>query len=193
MKTTFTKEEIAMMDQATENIASDMRSLYNLANLEEIWVSFETEENDRTYNYKLYILKNNISIYHGGYKYACIEKKHANGKSTYPKLKDKIFQFEFLKGYEDMRKRIVHQINSGNQNKRDGMTKIAELNNKYSKEAVISVDMPETLNQSSIVVTKENGLNAGYIKIGSTTIKIFASNNVKIVSEEKTQAKTKRK
>ena len=191
MKTTFTKEEIDLMNQAMANIASDMRSLYEIATLDEIGIGFETNENGKNYTYKLYLMKNSICVYHGGSKYACLEKKHSNGKSTYPKVKDKVFEFEFLKGYEDIRREIEKTIKNEAKNKRDGIAKIVALNNKYSKEAIITVEAPETLNQSSIVVTNENGMNAGFIKIGSTTIKIFASNNVKIVGQEKEKVKRK--
>ena len=195
MKTTFTKEEIQLMDNAIKNIASDMRELYKLGSLDEIRVDFSTKENGKDYSYALYLMKKSIVVYNGGYKYICFEKVLPNGKSTYPKIKDKdkVFEFEFLKGYEDIRRNIIKTIKQEAKNKEEGIAKIAALNNKYSKEVVLQIEAPETLNQSSIIVTNENGLNTGYIKIGSTSIKIFASNNVKIVGNEPQKTKVKRK
>lgn len=193
MRTTFTKDELDLMNQAMSNIASDMRGLYNVAALDEIKIEFTTIENGRSYNYALYLMKNSIVVYHGGNKYACFEKRLSKEKSTFPKVKDKVFEFEFLKKYEEIRREIIKTINQNARNKQEGIAQIAALNNKYSKEVVLQVETPETLNQSSIVVTNENGLNTGYIKIGSTTIKIFATNNVKIVGQNQAKPKVKTK
>lgn len=193
MKTTFTKEEKELMNNAMQNVASDMRDLYKICSLDELRVEFMTREHEKTYSYALYIMKNSIVVYHGGYKYACLEKCLPNGKSIYPKIKDKEFEFEFLRGYESIRREVVKTIKEKTTNKKEGIAQIAAINNKYSKEVVIQVEAPETLNQSSIVVTNEDGLNTGYIKIGSTTIKIFASNNVKIVGNEPPKIKEKRR
>ena len=38
MKTTFTKEEIKLMNNAMQNVASDMREIYKMCSLDEIKV-----------------------------------------------------------------------------------------------------------------------------------------------------------
>lgn len=191
MKTTFTKEEIKLMNNAMQNVASDMREIYKMCSLDEIRIDIDAKH----HLYGLNIKKNCIIagpyyLSTGGER---LEICLPNGKSIYPKIKDKDFVFNFLRDYESIRKKILEMVKRRESIKDAGIAQIAALNNKYSKGVVLQVETPETINQSSVVVTNENGQNIGYIKIGSTTIKIFASSNVKIVGNEPQKVKEKRR
>ena len=189
MALVFTKEEKDKMRETLDNVISDLRSIYEASESDKIIYEFKTIENGKEYEYRLVISeKESFVVYRYSDWYMNLDKKQGKGYKTKP-IKDYTFVFEFLKQYESIRSGVVSIAKQNAQQKNIGMKKIDAIMNKYRKEAVIEVEMPETVNQSTYEVTEEDGKNVGRINIGPLSLKILASPSVKIVGQTKEKVK----
>ena len=119
----------------------------------------------------------------------CVAGFKRNGKVHLYK-NPTILMFRFLNKYDDIREDLEKTALDNLNRKQAGLNKIRELQNKYTKEATIEIIMPETVNQSSIEVTQEDGKNVGVLSIGPISLKILTSPNVVIKgSKPKTKQK----
>lgn len=189
MALVFTKEEKDKMRETLDNVISDLRSIYETSESDKICYEFKTMENGKEYEYRLVINeKESYVVYRYSDWYMNLDKKQGKSYKTKP-IKDYTFVFEFLKGYETIRNGVVSIAKQNAQQKNIGMKKIDAIMSKYSKEAIIEVEMPETVNQSTIEVVEEDGKNVGRINIGPLSLKILASPSVKIVGSTKEKVK----
>lgn len=192
MALVFTQEEKDKMREALDNVVSDLRSIYEESESDKISYEFKTIENGKEYEYYLGINKKEAYIVHKYSDwYMNLDKRQGKKYKTMP-IKDYTLVFEFLKKYDTIRSGVVSLAKKSAQQKRIGMRAIEAIMDKYSKEAVIEVEMPETVNQTTIEVIEEDGKNVGRINIGPLSLKILASPSVKIVGKtEKGKVKTK--
>lgn len=184
MAMVFTKEEKDKMQDTLEKVVHDLRSIFEISQEDVLRHEFKTIENGKEYEYYLIIKAKEAFISHRYSDwYMQLDKKHG---STYRmhKIKDYNTAFEFIKKYEIIREAILLKAKQSAKKKKIGMDKIDAVNSKYTKEAIIEVEMPETVNQSSIEVTQEDGKNIGRINIGPVSIKILSSPSVRIVTPE---------
>jgi len=185
----FTKEEKKELDASFKRVLEDIKELYDVSDME---------------TYKKRIIFYNMNTYrfeineHGIWltydctiNGNCVASFKRNGKlHIYPNPADLIFGF--LNKYDEIREDLLKEAATNLQLKYDGLNKIRELENRYSKEATIEIIMPETINQSSIEVTQEDGMNVGKLTIGPVSLKILTTPNVRIINKGK-NSKVKQK
>lgn len=189
----FTKEEKEKLKETLAVVVEDLRSIFNTAGSDEISYEFEVLENEHTNNYSLVINKREMYLMlHYSDWYMNLDKVRQNGKVKMCPIKDYNFVFLFLQKYETIRKNIANTARVNQKNKEYGMRRIQEIYNQYIKEATIEVEIPDTINQSSIEVIQEDGKNVGKVNIGPLSLRILASPSVKII-ERKTDVKVKKK
>lgn len=182
----FTKEEQKEIEASLKNVLADAKGLFDL--IETDLYRFDFEDNERTpYRFEI----NQYGVYYH-YRYSpngnCIAGFKRNGNiHIYKNPHDLLFGF--ITNYEKIRKDLLTKAEKNQMVKTSGMEKVRELEQKYRKEAVIEVEMPETVNQSTIEVTEEDGKNVGRINIGPLSLKILASPSVKIVGQTKEKVK----
>ena len=185
----FTKQEKDKMQETLGKVVQDLRSIFEMSQENVLKYDFKNIENNKEYSYTLFIKEKEsfISLQCSDW-YMQLDKKHGS-KYRMHKIKDYDTAFEFLKKYETIREKILFEAQRNAKKKKNGMDRIDAINSKYTKEAVIEVEMPETVNQSSIEVTQEDGKNIGRINIGPVSIKILSSPSVRIVTPEAKKVK----
>jgi len=193
MSMVFTQEEKTKMQETLGKVVADLRSIFEMSQDSVLKYKFKTIENGDKHEYCLIIndKESFISLCYCDW-YMQLDKKHGNTYHIH-KIKDYETAFEFLKKYEIIRKGLIELAKTTADKKKTGMSIIDEISSKYSKEAIIEVTMPETINQSSIEIVQENGQNVGRITIGSLSLKILASPSVKIVSKIESEKKKVKK
>lgn len=189
----FSQEEKEQLNKTYKVIIEDLRSLYNVSDLTKISTEFTVTENGDRNTYSLVINKKEmyVSLHYSDW-YMNLDKISSRGKQKICPIKDYTLVFEFLRIYEKVRKSVFETVSENQRNKTQGMSKIQNLFNKYTKEAIIEVEMPETNNKPALEITSENGKNVGRVTIGPVSLKILTSENVSIVGK-KEPAKVKRK
>lgn len=189
----FTKEEKEKLKETLAVVVEDLRSIFNTADSDKISYEFEVLENENKNKYSLVINKKEMYLtLHYSDWYMNLDKVRQNGKVKMCLIKDYNLVFLFLQKYETIRKNIANTARVNQTNKEYGMRRIQEIYNQYTKEATIEVDIPDTINQSSIEVIQEDGKNVGKVNVGPVSLRILASPNVRIV-ERKKDAKVKKK
>ena len=187
----FTKEEQKEIEASLKNVLADAKGLFDL--IETDLYRFDFEDNERTpYHFEI----NQYGVYYH-YRYSpngnCIAGFKRNGNiHIYKNPHDLLFGF--ITNYEKIRKDLLTKAEKNQMVKTSGMEKVRELEQKYRKEAVIEVEMPDTLNRSTIEVVEEDGEKVGKLKIGPISIKILTTPNVRIINKkpnEKVKEKTK--
>lgn len=189
----FTKEEKEKLTQALTVVVEDLRSIFNTAETDKISYEFEVFENESKNKYSLVINKKEMYLtLHYSDWYMNLDKVKPGGKVKMCPIKDYNLVFLFLQKHEIIRKNVVNTARVNQTNKEQGMKRIQAIYNQYTKEATIEVEMPETINQSSIEVTQEDGKNVGKVNVGPVSLRILTSPNVRIV-EQKIHNKVKKK
>lgn len=187
----FSKEEKKDIEASLKNVLADAKALYDLSEMDYYRFDFEV---DRGTPYRFEINQRGVYYY---YRYSptgnCIAGFKKNGNiDIYKNPHDLLFSF--ITNYEKIRKDLEIRAEKNQRIKTSGMDKVRELEKRYAKEAVIEVEMPDTLNQSSIEVLEEDGKNVGRLQIGPISIKILTTPNVRIINKmtkEKVKEKTK--
>lgn len=189
----FTKEEKEKLTKTLTAVVQDLRSIYNTTDTDKISHEFEVWENESTNKYSLVINKKEMYLtLHYSDWYMNLDKVRPNGKVKMCPIKDYNLVFLFLQKYEAIRKKVVNIARVNQSNKEQGMDVVQRLFNKYTKEATIEVEMPQTINQTNIEVIQEDGKNIGKVTVGPVSLRILASENVRII-ERKKQEKVKKK
>ena len=193
MSIKFSKDEKEQLDRTFKVVVEDLRNLYYIAETDSIKTELTVIENETENTYTLVINKKEMYLkLHYSDWYMNLDKVSTNKKQKICHIKDYTLVFEFLKKYERVRDSIVRIVTEKQKNKKQGMERVKNLYNKYTKEAIVEVEMPETNNRSSIEITKEDGKNIGRVTIGPVSLKILTSENVSIIGA-KQLAKVKKK
>ena len=189
----FTKDEKDKLTKTLSLVVEDLRSIYNIAETNKLSYEFEVWENERLNKYSLVINKKEMYLtLHCSDWYMNLDKVKPGGKVKICPIKDYNLAFLFLQKYETIRKKVVSIASVNKTNKEQGMETVKALFNKYTKEATIEVELPETNNKPVLEVRSEEGKNVGRVTIGPVSLKILTSENVSIVDRNQ-QAKVKRK
>ena len=187
----FSKEEQKEIESSLQNILADAKALFELVETDSYRFDFQ---NDSNITYRFEINKYDVYYY---YRYSptsnCIAHFKRNGSINIYKNQHNLL-FSFITNYEKIRKHLEQEAKKIQRLKNSGMDKVRELEKKYAKEAIIEVEMPDTLNKSTIEVIEEDGKNVGRLQIGPVSIKILTTPNVRIINKkpkEKIKEKTK--
>lgn len=111
---------------------------------------------------------------------------------------DYIAQYYLIKNYKEIRESIETIVNERLKKIADNIEMMNETKNaflrkqkeeKKKKKATIEIEVPPTNNQYQLEVTEENGTTLGKLNFNGLTLKIIASDGIKIVN--KTTSKQK--
>lgn len=173
-----------------ELLVKDMRSLYQIYPYENIEVGISMIVGDYGDFWNLVITGESIKLY---------SNKHDNVTHLERKGKHKLIytageleaHYKFIMQYDGIHNRIENIVRSRAKNSSLSIAKMKEYQQKYSKEATIEIEVPETINQHTLEVTEENGQKIGKLNFNGLTLKIIASDSVKIVNKSGTKQKRK--
>lgn len=99
----------------------------------------------------------------------------------------------FLREYDKIREKIVTHIENVQSAKNKDLDMAESIINRYSKNAVVEIALPETNNQQTIEVVEENGRKVGTLNFGDISLKIISNANIEFKSTSTTSEKVKRK
>lgn len=188
-KLRFTKEEQQQIKQALNTVLDDIRELWQTTPLERIELTVDDEIRYRDIYY-LVITDELIyltDIIHDDTYYLEERRKIGGVKRS----NDINLSFNFVKNYEEIRKKIEKKLSSYNENKKEGLKTIDEVNRHYIREATIELDLPGTMNQHKIEISKEDGRTVGKIDFGNRTIKIITDGDIVLVDRGTNKIKKK--
>lgn len=193
MSIAFTKEEKTQLRQTLNVVVEDLRALYNTADLKTIKTEFSVYENESRNTYTLVIDKKEMYLkLHYSDWYMNLDKISQSGKQKTCRITDYNLVYLFLQKYEMVRKEVSNTATNSQIDKKMGMKKIQSIYNKYTKEAIVEVEMPETVNKSSIEISSEDGKNIGKVTVGPVSFKIITSENVNLIGRNQRQKTLKK-
>ena len=193
MSIVFTKEEKTQLRQTLNVVVEDLRALYNTADLKTIKTEFSVYENENRNTYTLVIDKKEMYLkLHYSDWYMNLDKISQSGKQKICRITDYNLVYLFLQKYEMVRKEVSNTATNSQIDKKMGMKKIQSIYNKYTKEAIVEVEMPETVNKSSIEISSEDGKNIGKVTVGPVSFKIITSENVNLIGRNQRQKTLKK-
>ena len=169
------EEEKAQINEVYKGVIADIDSLCQKGQIRKLRVdahSYTTFFKDRYYKYtnaNLVINGNSISL-----------SSASSKKSVDLRTVQNVYQkLEFILEYGSIRNRIINQINVSSEHK----THIAKT--IKSDDAIVEMELPESINQNVIEVTKEDGRIVGTIDFGGKLVRIVTDGN--IVLEDRTK------
>lgn len=195
MNMSFTDEEKKDIRDALNNILDDARAIYDVSKIPELRCGVSVYK-PCTYNGTLVIngqgtfLVRLKSLVDNTKEYIYLEKI-IFGKKIRPKVKNYELAFGIIREYDSYRSYLEHQAKNYVELKKSGMEDINNIKKRYDKEAAIELEIPDSVNKSTIEITEENGQNIGRIKIGPISLKILTSPNVSITYKKEEKVKRK--
>lgn len=108
----------------------------------------------------------------------------------------------FLKHYPEARKRLIKRVETEElKRKKEAESKqmdqertleeLKRLKKLYNKEATIEIEVPNTNNQHILEVKEEQGKKVGTLSINGLTLRIIASDGIKVVNKPTVKVKRK--
>ena len=99
-----------------------------------------------------------------------------------------------FKEYDYIRTEIMKKITQAQEEKQEDMAVVSNLRDKYQRNALVKITLPDTLNQHEIRISRQNGKTVGKIDFGPAVIELITTEGIKLVYEEqKDEAKIKQK
>lgn len=194
----FTEKEIKEIEKSMFLILDDIRSLWETAEIEEIYIHLDRlyKEGDSKV---LVVNDKKIGLQSCSWdssSFNLYEKQTRHGSKK--RIKDNQEAFYFIKNYEEtIRPAIESEIKKGLETKGLGFENLAKVKEQYDKEAEIVFDTGNTSNPPIIVLSEEEGKNIGTLYLGDRSLKIITNGPIRIInntnSEELASVKTKRK
>jgi len=182
-KLKFTKEELKQMQKSLDIILDDLEQLWENSTKTEIKILFNKENDNWSSFTDMEFCMNQVGIgIRDNYDSWMVIEKFSTIKNR-KKLKnlDENKIFYFLQNYDFIREKINVNIRSNTTMKKEGLKRIIELGKKYDKQASIKIEVPESENSSSLILTEENSQTIGKIKMGFGNIKIITKGNISLV------------
>ena len=108
----------------------------------------------------------------------------------------------FLKHYPEARKRLIKRVETEElKRKKEAESKqmdqertleeLKRLKKLYKKEATIEIEVPNTNNQHVLEIKEEHGKKVGTLSISGITLRIIASDGIKVVNKPTVKVKKK--
>ena len=171
-------------------LVEDMRALYQIYPYENIEIGVSMPVGDYGDFWNLVISGNSINLYSNMHDNVTYLERKGKYKLIYT-AGELEAHYKFIMLYDDIRRQIGDIVTSRAKNSAISIQKLRDYQKKYSKEAIIEIEVPETINQHTLEVTEENGRKIGKLNFNGLTLKIITSDSVKIIN--KSESKQKRK
>ena len=186
---TFTQEEKKEIALALNNVLDDLEALWSITPTKSIYAYYNIKDDDWSSDSR------ELKIDIEGIKIIDREEiilEKFGRKNIRPKITEYTEIFYFIKKYEKIRKSIERKIEKSRREKQQGIDEIIEIRNRYTKEATIEIDVPESINPHKLTVKEEDGKAIGEIKMGAGTIRIITKGSI-VVANKKEPVKVKGK
>ncbi len=187
----FTREEKKEIRQALNNVLDDLDALWDVSSLESVYQYFDLKgQSWGCDEWELIIDKNGILI--KDYPKEIVLETFGR-RNKRPRVKDYTEIYYFIRQYETLRKKVEDKIKRSNIDKNKGIDEIINIKNRYTKEATIEVEVPETINPHTITLKQEDGKSVGEIRMNAGTIRIITRGSIVIDKQEFDQPKVKKR
>ena len=182
----YTKEEQNLMKKAYDNALDVLDELWDLSEYQQIRVDAklrgisELDEYYPTWDWSLVLNDKEIyleSTFGRTPTQIILEQKTRFTKKR--KYDYNVIDI-FLKEFEQLKPKIEDRIKAGKLEKSKSLKEYEMLAEKYSKESRVEITLPDTMNQHSIEISKEDGRTIGKINFGSGLIKIITKGSITV-------------
>ena len=193
----FTKESTKELNKLLMVVVKELEKIRKL-NQEQDFVEYielpeeEMKQACRSANYydwnkewNLSLTKDEYSLVYGRGKnhlIISIAKRAKFGFKLSYDEEDKEALLIFLKHYPEARKRLIKRVET---------EELKRLKKLYKKEATIEIEIPNTNNQHILEVKEEQGKKVGTLSINGLTLRIIASDGIKVVNKPTVKVKRK--
>ena len=171
-------------------IVKDMRALYQVYPYEDIDIGISMSFGGFGDYWHLIISGNSIDL-------VCKETHNVTRIERKGKWK-KIYLngeleaiYNVIMRYDDIRRQIGDIVTSRAKNSALSIQKLKDYQQKYSNEATIEIEVPETNNLHTLEVVETDGKKIGTLNFNGLKLRNIASDGIEIVN--KTESKQKRK
>ena len=193
----YSKSELKVFEKALKTVLDDLESLWNLKTFDRL--SFDVELpgisscSAKYYENGWSFVMDKEGFYLSNTRCGQVINFVTINKFGYCHQHLKIHPRDlvFLREYDKIREKIVSHIENIQSSKKKDMDMAESLINRYSKNAVVEIELPATNNQQTIEVVEENGRKVGTLNFGDISLKIISSANIEFKST--TSEKVKRK
>jgi len=196
----YTKLEQQKIKKTMDTLIADLDEIWSLGLIEEIKIPIDLpgieniDENYRATGWYFYMDDDGIyienSINDESYVHA---RRNRNGKlkGCYDTIDER--EILFFKEYEKIRCEIMKKVTQIQTEKQSKIDLMDNLMRKFSGEATVEINLPNSNNQHELKVKEENGRTIGILDFGPASVKIITDGSIKLVntSLEKTKAKQK--
>jgi len=183
----FSEEERKEIKKSLNLLITDMRSLWDISEQNYIDINLGRDIIN-AYDWHLEIDSKKIDIVHYDWDGSSTrENLDYKGKGSKQLFFNYVHAFNFIKNYDNIRKKLEYEVKANLSKKHDGLKKLEEVNKIYDKEASIDIQFPETKNPLPIEVCQEDGKNIGIINFGDRTIKIITNGSICLIDKDTKQ------
>ena len=182
----YTKEEQNLMKKAYDNALDVLDELWNLSEYQQIRVDAKlrgiSDVDDYYPSWDWSLVLNDKEIYlestfHRSSTQIILEQKT---RFTKKRKYDYGVIDIFLKEFEQLKPKVEERIKAGKLEKSKSLNEYEMIAEKYSKESRVEITLPDTMNQHSIEISKEDGRTVGKINFGSGLIKIITRGSIEV-------------
>ena len=196
MKTKYNQEEQNLIKRAFEKVLDDLNLMFEHSEAEEIRVHIKYDhelEDVFPSSYFLAINKREISVVYAALSPEKVIPLELTSGRRGKKIRPYTLESAelILQEYEKIRPKVKNAIEKSIKQKQEKLAIFRKLDDKYSKEATIELDLPKTMNPHSIDLKQEDGKTIGEIKMGYGAIRIIT--NGPIIVNKSEQSKVKKK
>ena len=171
-------------------IVKDMRALYQIYPYEDIDIGIAMSFGGFGDYWHLIITGDSINL-------VCRETKNITRIERKGKWKNLYLKGELeaiynvIMRYDGLHKEIEEIVTSRAKKSALTIKKLQEYRQKYAKEAVIEIEVPETNNLHTLEVVETDGKKIGTLNFNGLKLRIIASDGIEIVNKSKSKQKVK--
>lgn len=188
----YTKEEKELMKKAYDNALDYLDELWKTSEYKQISVEAEMKgikSVDRSYpTWEWRLVLNDKEIFLKSEFIRDYTKIELEQKSRFSKKRryDYSVMEIFLKEFESLRQKVETRIIQGKKEKAKSLKDYELILERYSKESHVEIELPNTLNQHHLEITRENGQTIGKLNFGSAVVKIITRGNISVEKDNET-------
>lgn len=206
------KEAEKILKDTLKNVIKELEKIKKLSNLDEIDVPIELEGIKKQYLVRRVIchLKNKeyyIEVLYGytyleSTKYLFAEKNKLNQMKPCLNKNARDILIMFLEQYPELKEKLIERIAQLKEEKQrdeiarkqdedETLEKLKAIKKRCTSDTTIELQLPPTMNQHKLEILEENGKKTGTLTINGLTIKIIASDDIRVVNVPNEKRKIK--
>ena len=196
MKTKYNQDEQSLIKSAFEKVLDDLNMIFEHSEAEEIRVNIKYgHEFEHVFpsSYYLVLNEHEISVVYSALAPEKIIPLEVSSGRRGKKVRPYTLESAelLLQEYETIRPKVKKLVEKSIVQKKEKLAIFKNIDEKYSKEATIEIDLPQTNNQHSIDLRQEDGKTIGEIKMGYGAIRIITNGPIIVNKGEHPKTKMK--